>query len=243
MAGFCDTYDLRSLTTEPTCYKNPENPTCIDLILTSHPFSFRNSCVLETGLSDFHKMTVTIRKASFQRLQPRIINYRDYRHFQNDVFRDELLSELLDVSIVENEEDFSNFLDICKKNVNYHAPCKQKHSRGNHLPFMNKTLSKEIMKRTRFRNKFLKNKNDYNKREFSNKRSYCVSLVTKSKKLYYSNLDEKNVTDNKTFRKTIKPFLSDKIVSREKITLIEEDEIVGSDGNTAQILSTFFPIL
>ena len=41
------------------------------------------------------------------------------------MFREELLSELLDVSIGENEEDFSNFLDICKKNVNYHAPCKQ----------------------------------------------------------------------------------------------------------------------
>ena len=183
MADFRDTYDLRSLITEPTCYKNPENQTCIDLILTSHPLSFRNSCVLETGLSDFHKMTVTIMKASFQRLQPRIINYRDYRRFQNDVFREELLSELLNVSIGENEEGFSNFLDICKKHVNYHAPCKQKYAQGNNLPFMNKTLSKEIMKRTRFRNKFLKNKNDYSKREFSKQRNYYVSLVRKSKKL------------------------------------------------------------
>ena len=240
MAGFCDTYDLRSLIMEPTCYKNPENPTCIDLILTNHHLSFQNSCVLETGLSDFHKMTVTIMKASFQRLQPRIIKYRDYRRFQNDVFREELLSELLDVSIGENEEDFSNFLDICKKNVNYHAPCKQKYVRGNHLPFMNKTLSKEIMKRTRLRNKFLKNKNDYNKTEFSKQRNYCVSLVRKSKKLYYSNLDEKNVTDNKTFSKTIKPFLSDKIVSREKVTLIEEEEFIESDSNAAQVLNTIF---
>ena len=105
---------------------------------------------------------------------------------------------------------------------------------------MNKTLSKEIMKRTRLRNKFLKNKNDYNKREFSKQRNYCVSLVRKSKKLYYSNLDEKKVTDNKTFWKTIKPFLSNKIMSREKVTLTEEDEIVESDINTAQILNTFF---
>ena len=106
---------------------------------------------------------------------------------------------------------------------------------------MNKTLSKEIMKRTRLRNKFLKNKNDYNKREFSKQRNYCVSLVRKSKKLYYSNLDEKKVTDNKTFWKTIKLFLSNKIVSREKVTSIEEDEIiVESDINTAQILNNFF---
>ena len=175
MAGFCGTYDLRSLISELSCYKNPENRTCIDLILTSHPHIFQNSCVLEKGLSDFHKMTVTIMKASFQRLQPRIINYRDYRRFQNDVFREELLSELLNVNIGENEEGFSNFLDICKKNLNYHAPCKQKRARGNHLPFINKTLSKEITKRTRLRNKFLKDGNDYNKREFSKQELLCVS--------------------------------------------------------------------
>ena len=100
---------------------------------------------------------------------------------------------------------------------------------------MNKTLSKEIMKRTRLRNKFFKNRNDYNKKEFSKQRNYCVSLVRKSKKLYYSNLDEKKVTDNKTFWKTIKPFLSKKIVSREKVTLMEEDEIVESDITQALI--------
>ena len=67
-----------------------------------------------------------------------------------------------------------------------------------------------------------------------------MSLVRKTKKLYYSNLDEKKVTDNRSFWKIIKPFLSDRIVSREKVTLIEEDEIVESDINTAQILNTFF---
>ena len=55
MAGFCDTYDLTSLIIEPGCYKNPENATCIDLILTNNPRSFQNSCAFETGHSDFHK--------------------------------------------------------------------------------------------------------------------------------------------------------------------------------------------
>ena len=100
---------------------------------------------------------------------------------------------------------------------------------------MNKTLSKEIMKRTRLRNKFFKNRNDYNKKEFSKQRNYCVSLVRKSKKLYFSNLDEKKVADNKTFWKTIKRFLSNKIVSREKVTLMEEDEIVENDITQALI--------
>ena len=54
-------------------------------------------------------------KASFQRLQPRIINYRDYKRFQNDAFREELLSELLNVNIDENEEQSSNFEMITTK--------------------------------------------------------------------------------------------------------------------------------
>ena len=33
MSLFCDTYNLKSLVKEPTCYQNPENPPCVDIIL------------------------------------------------------------------------------------------------------------------------------------------------------------------------------------------------------------------
>ena len=46
-------------------YKNPEKPSCIDLILINKSHSFKNSGVIETGLSDFHRMTVTVRKMVF----------------------------------------------------------------------------------------------------------------------------------------------------------------------------------
>ena len=66
MNDFCESYNLRSLIRESTCYKNPENPSCIDLFLTNSPNSFQNSGVVETGLSDFHRMIVTVMKTSFQ---------------------------------------------------------------------------------------------------------------------------------------------------------------------------------
>ena len=46
--------------------------------------------------------------------------------------------------------------------------------------------------------------------------------------------------DNKTFWKTIKPFLSDKTTSTQKITLVEKEEIIMSDNNTAKVLNSFF---
>ena len=75
-SSFCDTFDVTSLIKEPSCYKNPDNPSCIDLILTNKPLSFQNSCAVETGLSDFHRMILTVTIMTFQKLKPRIISYR-----------------------------------------------------------------------------------------------------------------------------------------------------------------------
>ena len=46
---------------KPTCHKNPDGPTCIDLILRKCLGSFQNLIAIETGLSDFHKMIVTVK--------------------------------------------------------------------------------------------------------------------------------------------------------------------------------------
>ena len=70
---FCNIYCLKSLINEPTCFKNINNPTCIDLILTNRPNHFQNSGTIETGISDFHKMTITVMKAKFKKLSPKIM--------------------------------------------------------------------------------------------------------------------------------------------------------------------------
>ena len=48
-------HELKSLNKEATCYKNPNKPKCIDLILTNSPRSFFNTETYFTGLSDCHK--------------------------------------------------------------------------------------------------------------------------------------------------------------------------------------------
>ena len=141
MNYFCESYNLSSLI-ESTCYKNPENPSCID-----SPNSFQNSGVVKAGLSDFHRMIVTVMKTSFQRLPPKIRHYRDYSNYDNNKFRVSLFNELSKLNI---------------EAINNHAPSMKKYVRGNHLPFMNKELSKQIMHRTRLRNNFLKNRSDEN---------------------------------------------------------------------------------
>ena len=60
MQTFCAVYNFKSLIKQPTCYKNPVKPSCIDLMLTNIPRMFQRTCVIETGLSDFDLMTVTV---------------------------------------------------------------------------------------------------------------------------------------------------------------------------------------
>ena len=105
---------------------------------------------------------------------------------------------------------------------------------------MNKALKKAQMKRTRLRNPYLKKKTVGNKIAYKMQRSYCVSLLQKTKRNYYVNLNEKNVADNKQFWRTNKPVLSGKVKSAEKIILVEVDKIVNEDRRNATVLNNFF---
>ena len=67
MKSFCENYGLRNLIRHSTCYKNKSNPVCIDLILTNEPRSFQSICVVETGLSDFHLMNLTVMRKGFKK--------------------------------------------------------------------------------------------------------------------------------------------------------------------------------
>ena len=86
----------------------------------------------------------------------------------------------------------------------------------------------------------MKNKADTNRIAYIKQRNYCVSLLRKTGKDHYANLNEKDVVDNKQFWGTVKPLQSDKVQSSEKITLVEGEEIINEDGKNAEILNTFF---
>ena len=66
MQTMCEVHNLKSLIKQQTCYKNPEKPSCIDLILTYVPHMFETTCVIETGLSDFHLVAVTVMRKIFK---------------------------------------------------------------------------------------------------------------------------------------------------------------------------------
>ena len=96
------------------------------------------------------------------------------------------------------------------------------------------------MDRSRLRNRFLKTRSNEDKKAYNTQRNYCLTLVRKAKKDYYNNLDHENVTDNKTFWKSIKPFFSEKGSTHNKITLVEQGLILDKNDNATEVLNKFF---
>ena len=56
MSFFYEIYHLTDIIKQPTCFKNPSNSSWRDLFLTNNANFFQKSSVLETSLSDFHKL-------------------------------------------------------------------------------------------------------------------------------------------------------------------------------------------
>ena len=61
--------------------------------------------------------------------------------------------------------------------IQKYAQIKQRYVRANQAPFINKTKNREIMKRSRIRNMFLKTKYDIDRKAYNKQRNLCVSLI------------------------------------------------------------------
>ena len=151
MKEFCSLDGLKNLINEPTCHKNSEKPSYIHLTLSNQPTLFHRSAVLETGLSDFHLLTVTEFKMSLQKWKPHIITYRNYKNYENDAFRSHIQT-----FCTLNETDLGLLKESIFYIFNKHAPIRKKYLQANEAPFMTKELQNAIVKRARYRNKFLK---------------------------------------------------------------------------------------
>ena len=63
-------------------------------------------------------------------------------------------------------------------------------------PFMNTKLSKEIMKKSRLRNKFLNTKSNIDRKAYHKQHNYVVSLLRNEKNNFYGNLDTKIIVEH-----------------------------------------------
>ena len=71
-------------------------------------------------------------------------------------------------------------------------------------------------------------------------RNHCVHLLRKTKKNYFTNLNMKDITDSKTFWKTIKPNFYEKGSSSMKIILSEKGSILNDNKKVCNTMNNYF---
>ena len=139
-----------------------------------------------------------------------------------------------------SDKDLKHFKETCLSVVNTIAPLKSRFIRANQAPFINKEIQRGVMIRSNLRQKFYKSRSESDKKTYNKQKNKCVSLLRKTKKAYYSNLNVKDVVDNKKFWKTIKSFFSDKSNNFENISLIENSNLLTNDFEIAETFNKYF---
>ena len=119
-------------------------------------------------------MTITVLKAKFPKCKPKEVMYRNYKHFDEDSFKKELRQ-----CLGKNRKTYMQFEEIFLKVLEKYAPIKKKIIRGNHAPYMNRTLRKSIMRRTQLQNKYYKSRNKEDLISFRKHRNFVSRLYKK----------------------------------------------------------------
>ena len=107
------------------------------------------------------------------------MTYRNYKHFSNEAFMFDVKNSITQMTSERNNLEFDRFKTALDKAIQRHAPIKKRYVRANQAPFINKKTNKEIMKRSRLRNKFLNTKSDIDRKAYNNSTPYCAGKCAK----------------------------------------------------------------
>ena len=213
-----------------------QNPSCIDLLLTNNSCAFQQTTTVCSGLSDCHKLVLTVLKTSIPKGNPREITYRDYKKFDSLKFN----NELKNVLAIENIDNCTMFDEKFLEVLDKHAPLKKKLLRANHASYVSKALRKAIMRRSYLEKVYFKNRTENSLRAFKKQKNFCSRLYKKERKKFFNSLNPSFVKDNKLFWKTVKPFFSNKGDRGSNIQLVKDNELLQDDQKIADELNTFF---
>ena len=175
------------------------------------------------------------------RLKPKIIFFRNYKKFDETKFLADLKNTNFSFTSADPNENYLFLTNSFSKIVEKHVHLKQKTLRGNHSPFVSKELRKAIYTRSRFRNMFLKNPDEINRKLYKQQRNKCVSIRRKSIQHYFSNITSNGIITNKNFWKAIKPFLTNKgCLEKSDIMLRDDEKMITDDKKLVQLFNDHY---
>ena len=148
MINFMSNQCLSNLIKGKTCFKSLNRST-IDLFLTTNKYLFQKTNSFETGINDHHHLIATVLKTTHERFSPKLLTYRSYEQSWNESLKNKFKSEAYAIQ----SGDTGSLKTVIIKSLNTVAPFKKRIVRGNNKPHIISLIRKEIMTRSRLKNK------------------------------------------------------------------------------------------
>ena len=188
-------------------------------------------------------MVTTCFKNTYERLRPINIEYRSYKNFNKDTFLSDLQAVPFEeaLSLENSEPAYEKFKMLYSEVVEKHAPIKHKALRGNQAPFITRDLSKQIMIRSKLRNKFKKHKTTENWKAYKSQHNKCTSMRRNNIRKHFSTLSNDTGAPTKRFWDSVTPFLNDKgSHGNENYSLIEDGKLITDEGQVSEIFNDHY---
>ena len=219
-----DTFSLTNIINGKTCFK-AQKGTSTDVLLTNRPSSFHKTGIFETGFSDHHKLMPSVFRSYFILIPPKIIEYRNYKNFNETVFLHDLDQELLQGEMYKsNNEMYSTFTKVFRLDS-----------------FMTKELSKDIMNKSKIRNKYQKWPSKENFLALKDAKKFCNKSTKSVKKAYFHKVTGKGFVNNRAYWNTVKSFLTNKgFLTNEAIAIENKGKIVTDKSKLFNLFNSHY---
>ena len=191
MNDVCNIYNLLNLIEEPTCYKNPDNPSCIKFISKCFQSTIETRIDGNKNLR-FSQNGGCSFKSLLQETKTKIIHYRNYKTFNANLIQEELNNELFVIDT--NNPELAEFSNTVLSILDKYAPIKGKYVRENNSGFMKKDLRLATMQSSKL---IFNDKTNDSKHLWNKQRNLCVSLLRKTKRDYSGTCLKRTLTGQK----------------------------------------------
>ena len=199
--------------------------TIIDLVFTNKPELVTNFGVIHIGISD-HSLIFLQRKISVPRSEPKLINKRNFKHYNVDAFRSDLAAYLANLTLTIQDPDdmWSQWKDRFLTVADMHAPQETKKVRNVNSPWITKNIRQKMRHRDFLKKKAIQTKSKHYHQAYKKERNELNKLIKKTKVEYFTNQINSCEKNPKEMWKTINKLTN----KTSKITNISE---INQNGN------------
>ena len=243
LTGTLNVLNIKNIIKGPTCFKNPDSPTLLDVIMTNTPSRIAATINIATGISDFHNYVGAATKMGAPQLFPKTIQYRSMKNFNEKNFVNDVKEAPFGVAeIFDDVEDKMWYFEKLFHNIiESNAPTKTKKIKPNQVPYMHGDLRKAINVKAMLKRKYYKFRCSYSWSKYKKQRNYVTKLKRRAKQEYFDKHCNRIGKDReKSFWKTVKPFFTNSLLSNPNISINHNDSIESEPNVVCNLLNDFF---